>query len=253
MRWQAVLAFRAMFTRSKRSHPSERLPLGAEAALWSIVEVIPDPRNHLALTRDPTAEVRLSAAQIEAVAAAPVPAATASSFPPSPVAPTIRRRPAAVLAPPPPAETAPTRAELPPPPPDPLPPPPVPATTSPSLPSSVMARMRSALLDWAADSPRVTDATAPVGPTYADGDPYLPGLAITGSGVRDGSSLAPLEAALDRAVADEIADDPLSDEEIDLSEPMRLIVIDDEPEPQPVTVITPQIDEGVRELFRSQT
>jgi len=56
----------------------ERLPKGAEAALWSIVEVIPDPRNHLALTRDPTAEVRLSVAQIEAAAAAPVPAAAAS-------------------------------------------------------------------------------------------------------------------------------------------------------------------------------
>jgi hypothetical protein len=56
----------------------ERLPQGAEAALWSILEVIPDPRNHLALTRDPTAEVRLSAAQIEAAAAAPVPAAAAS-------------------------------------------------------------------------------------------------------------------------------------------------------------------------------
>jgi hypothetical protein len=54
------------------------LPQGAEAALWSILEVIPDPRNHLALTRDPTAEVRLSAAQIEAAAAAPVPAAAAS-------------------------------------------------------------------------------------------------------------------------------------------------------------------------------
>ena len=67
-----------MFSKSKRTEGGERLPKGAEAALWSIVEVIPDPRNHLALTRDPTAEVRLSAAQIEAAAAAPVPAAAAS-------------------------------------------------------------------------------------------------------------------------------------------------------------------------------
>jgi hypothetical protein len=67
-----------VFSRSKRAEGSERLPVGAEAALWSIVEVIPDPRNHLALTRDPTAEVHLSATQIEAAAAAPVPAAAAS-------------------------------------------------------------------------------------------------------------------------------------------------------------------------------
>jgi len=67
-----------VFSRTRRPDSSERLPKGAEAALWSIVEVIPDPRNHLALTRDPTAEVRLSAAQIEAAAAAPVPAAAAS-------------------------------------------------------------------------------------------------------------------------------------------------------------------------------
>jgi hypothetical protein len=67
-----------VFSRAKGQPHTERLPQGAEAALWSIVEVIPDPRNHLALTRDPTAEVRLSAAQIEAAAAAPVPAAAAS-------------------------------------------------------------------------------------------------------------------------------------------------------------------------------
>ncbi|MBU3702273.1 MAG: hypothetical protein FGM58_09540, partial [Acidimicrobiia bacterium] len=35
----------------------ERLPAGADAALWSIVEAVPDPRNHLALTRDLTGEV----------------------------------------------------------------------------------------------------------------------------------------------------------------------------------------------------
>jgi hypothetical protein len=54
--------------------PPEKLPLGAEAALLAIVEVIPDPRNHLALTRDPTCEVRLTPAQLaEALATAPRP------------------------------------------------------------------------------------------------------------------------------------------------------------------------------------
>jgi hypothetical protein len=67
-----------VFSRSKHDDDAPRLPQGAEAALWSIVEVIPDPRNHLALTRDPTCEIRLSPAQIEAAAAAPVPAAAAS-------------------------------------------------------------------------------------------------------------------------------------------------------------------------------
>lgn len=40
--------------------PDIRLPVGADAALWSIVEAVPDPRNHLALTRDLTGEVRIS-------------------------------------------------------------------------------------------------------------------------------------------------------------------------------------------------
>ena len=48
---------------------NDKLPAGAEAALWSIVEVIPDPRNHLALTKDPTAEVRLTPAAIDAAVA----------------------------------------------------------------------------------------------------------------------------------------------------------------------------------------
>lgn len=36
------------------------LPKGADAALWSIVEAVPDPRNHIALTRDLTGEVRIA-------------------------------------------------------------------------------------------------------------------------------------------------------------------------------------------------
>jgi len=47
---------------SRRMRPprDERLPVGADAALWSIVEAVPDPRNHLALTRDLTGEVRIA-------------------------------------------------------------------------------------------------------------------------------------------------------------------------------------------------
>lgn len=91
-----------MFARSRRSSDGDRLPQGAEAALWSIVEVIPDPRNHLALTRDPTCEIRLSAAQIEAAAAAPVPAAAASASPrptAEPTVPTARPTPVESVAP----------------------------------------------------------------------------------------------------------------------------------------------------------
>ncbi len=66
-----------MFSKSSRSKGRQsdptpkpvKLPAGAEAALWSIVEVIPDPRNHLALTRDPTAEVRLTRSAIDAALA----------------------------------------------------------------------------------------------------------------------------------------------------------------------------------------
>ena len=92
-----------MSSRRKRTSDQPRLPQGAEAALWSIVEVIPDPRNHLALTRDPTAEVRLSAEQLDAAAAASVPAAAASPALPPP--------PSSSSSPPPPAAPAPPGAE----------------------------------------------------------------------------------------------------------------------------------------------
>ena len=58
--------------------PAEvRLPIGADAALWSIVEVVPDPRNHLALTRDLTGEVRISGTLLD-------PAVRASTIVPPP-------------------------------------------------------------------------------------------------------------------------------------------------------------------------
>lgn len=45
---------------ARRTANPNRLPAGADAALWSIVEAVPDPRNHLALTRDLTGEVRVT-------------------------------------------------------------------------------------------------------------------------------------------------------------------------------------------------
>ena len=44
---------------------SVRLPMGAEAAIWSILEAVPDPRNHLALTRDLTGEVRIAGTPLD--------------------------------------------------------------------------------------------------------------------------------------------------------------------------------------------
>jgi hypothetical protein len=41
------------------------LPVGAEAAIWSILEAVPDPRNHLALTRDLTGEVRIAGTPLD--------------------------------------------------------------------------------------------------------------------------------------------------------------------------------------------
>ena len=60
----AIIAVRrteaAERTTATRVPRDQKLPAGADAALWSIVEVVPDPRNHLALTRDLTGEVRIS-------------------------------------------------------------------------------------------------------------------------------------------------------------------------------------------------
>jgi len=43
----------------RRSASRAQLPQGADAALWSITEVLPDPRNHLSI-KDPTSELRLT-------------------------------------------------------------------------------------------------------------------------------------------------------------------------------------------------
>lgn len=55
-----------------RTEPSAevKLPKGAEAALWSIVEAVPDPRNHLVLSRDLSGEVRITDLDRAAAAAA---------------------------------------------------------------------------------------------------------------------------------------------------------------------------------------
>ena len=64
-------------TRTTGRSADVRLPVGADAALWSIVEVVPDPRNHLALTRDLTGEVRISGTVLD-------PAIRASTLVPPP-------------------------------------------------------------------------------------------------------------------------------------------------------------------------
>jgi hypothetical protein len=56
----ALVVIRRSTTTTTVERPDIRLPVGADAALWSIVEAVPDPRNHLALTRDLTGEVRIS-------------------------------------------------------------------------------------------------------------------------------------------------------------------------------------------------
>lgn len=53
--------------RSPRVDPAG-LPFGADAALWSVTEVLPDPRNHLAI-KDPTSEMRLTDEERRAAAA----------------------------------------------------------------------------------------------------------------------------------------------------------------------------------------
>jgi hypothetical protein len=64
----------------KRRHVSggTKLPKGAEAAIWSILEPLPDPRNHLALTRDLSGEVHIT--ELDRVLAA-----TASREPVEPI------------------------------------------------------------------------------------------------------------------------------------------------------------------------
>ena len=52
--------------RPPRGH--DVLPVGADAALWSVTEVLPDPRNHLAI-KDPTSEMRLTDEERRAAAA----------------------------------------------------------------------------------------------------------------------------------------------------------------------------------------
>jgi hypothetical protein len=43
-----------------RPRPHRELPAGAEAALQSILEIVPGPLNTLAMEKDPTAEVRIT-------------------------------------------------------------------------------------------------------------------------------------------------------------------------------------------------
>ncbi|WP_334142096.1 hypothetical protein [Rhabdothermincola sp.] len=73
------LAFLTVRGVRRRGGPSTkpRLPQGADAALWSIIEAVPDPRNHLALTRDLSGEVRITDTDRAMAAAAASATATA--------------------------------------------------------------------------------------------------------------------------------------------------------------------------------
>jgi hypothetical protein len=80
-----VLTIRAGRRPAAAPQSTDRLPVGAEAAIWSILEAVPDPRNHLALTRDLTGEVRIAGTMLDpavraqaAAAAAPAAAAPAA-------------------------------------------------------------------------------------------------------------------------------------------------------------------------------
>lgn len=55
----AVIAAGIALARHRRRRSVDTLPQGAEAVLWSVTEVLPDPRNRMAI-KDPTSELRLS-------------------------------------------------------------------------------------------------------------------------------------------------------------------------------------------------
>ncbi len=56
-----------------------KLPSGADAAIWSILEAVPDPRNHLALTRDLTGEVRITGTPLDPAVRAAAAAASGAT------------------------------------------------------------------------------------------------------------------------------------------------------------------------------
>ena len=60
-----VLSVRAGRRSEEQAEDTSALPVGAEAAIWSILEAVPDPRNHLALTRDLTGEVRITGTPLD--------------------------------------------------------------------------------------------------------------------------------------------------------------------------------------------
>lgn len=64
-----LVAAIALLARRRRVTRRQSLPVGAEAALLWVVEVLPDPRNHLAI-KDPTSEMRLTEEERAAAAAA---------------------------------------------------------------------------------------------------------------------------------------------------------------------------------------
>jgi hypothetical protein len=67
--------------RPAASAPTTKLPIGADAAIWSIVEAVPDPRNHLALTRDLTGEVRITGTPLDPAFRSPTTGASGAEEP----------------------------------------------------------------------------------------------------------------------------------------------------------------------------
>jgi hypothetical protein len=74
-----VLTIRAGRREAPATRRPDRLPVGAEAAIWSILEAVPDPRNHLALTRDLTGEVRIAGTMLDPAVRAQAAAAAAAA------------------------------------------------------------------------------------------------------------------------------------------------------------------------------
>ena len=54
-----AILFATFARRHRARRAAHALPQGAEAVLWSVTEVLPDPRNRMAI-KDPTSELRLT-------------------------------------------------------------------------------------------------------------------------------------------------------------------------------------------------
>jgi hypothetical protein len=60
-----ALAWLVVGVRRDRAGAGQRRPAGADTALRSTIEAVPDPPNHPALTRDLTGEVRIAGTPLD--------------------------------------------------------------------------------------------------------------------------------------------------------------------------------------------